>query len=182
MFSLVSPGNWLTLNFISNKVPFSCQQSDNQHDFCAELKGSCLGNKWNYLLASQGLFLVARKISFNETKFHVKKKKWGVLQINAHVCWPRSSISYQKYTHSFNDTTCIHSASPEPHARTDKSVNSFETGLYWFFITTLSAVVLPQMPFIMQILNGVCLIYQAWWKKHSAGNIINNTLSKAFLL
>lgn len=41
---------------------------------------------------------------------------------------------------------------------------------------------LPQMPFIMQILNGIRLIYQAWCKNPSAGNIINNALSKAFFL
>lgn len=90
---------------------------------------------------------------------------------NKHACGAFHSIMQQK---------CAFKGGSLPH--TDKTLNSTETGLNQFFITTLSAAVLPQMPFIMQILNGKRLIYQAWCKNHSAGNIINNALSKTFQL
>lgn len=79
----------------------------------------------------------------------------------------------------------------------DKAANSAKTGLNRFFITTLSSSATPSMPFIMQILNGICLIYQACrcLKKKERkreeeereegplqGNVINKALSQTFLL
>lgn len=93
----------------------------------------------------------------------------------------RYGFLYRKYTLSLNNTTRLHIHSLDPHKHTNACTD--KTGLNQFFIITLSAAVVPQMPFIMQILNGICLIYQAWCKKaHSAGSIINNTLSETFQL
>lgn len=80
----------------------------------------------------------------------------------------------------------------------DKAANSSKTGLNRFFITTLSSSAAPSMPFIMQILNGICLIYQdrrCLKKKERRreedkerelgplrGNVINKALSQTFLL
>lgn len=79
-----------------------------------------------------------------------------------------------------------HAGSPTT-ARPDKTVNSAETGLNQFFITTLSfcrraldVLHHANIKWNMSHLSSLPLLQKR--ERHSVGNIINNTLSKAFLL
>lgn len=69
------------------------------------------------------------------------------------------------YFEWFASITCTKKADLSPPLLYKQiSVNSSESGPDQFFITTLSTTVLPQMPFIRQILNRKCLIYQTGCK------------------
>lgn len=81
-----------------------------------------------------------------------------------------------------------HAGSPTT-ARPDKTVNSAGTGLNRFFITTLSfrrraldALHHANIKWNTSHLSSLPLLEKKEEERHSAGNIINNTLSKAFLL
>lgn len=101
----------------------------------------------------------------------------------SHLLKPFDGFLHQKYTcmeSAIYTESTRYTILTHTHTHTDRTVNSAETGMNQFFITTLSTDVLPQMPFIMQILNGKTSFYQARCKTTLQGTLLITHYLKHF--